>query len=113
LKALTKEEIYRILTEPENNLIKQTKALLSTENIQIEITEDAIKEISNFCHEINSYIENIGARRLNTVIEKIIHDISFEACDYEEGTKIIIDTDMVKKKLEPLMKHIDLSKYVL
>jgi len=112
LKALTKEDFVRILTEPKNALIKQYKALLATEGVEIEFTEDAIQEIATIAEEINEKMENIGARRLHTILEKIMEDISFEAPDLK-GQKIIIDKQLVRNKLENVIANEDLTKYIL
>lgn len=112
LKPLTKVEFTRILTEPESSLIKQYTALLKTENIDLEFTSDAIDEISDIAEHLNAEIENIGARRLHTLIEKLLEDISFTA-DSRKDEKIIIDAKYVNDQLSSIKKNIDLSKYIL
>jgi len=109
---LTKEDFIRILKEPENALVKQYKALLSTEDIEIEFTDDAIEEIAEIAEKVNMELENIGARRLHTVMEKVMEDIAFEAPDIPEK-RIVIDRGYVRKKLEGLLKNKDLSRYIL
>ncbi len=112
LEPLTKEDFIRILKEPENALIKQYKALMFTEGIEVEFTEDAIEEIAEIAERVNQELENIGARRLHTVMEKVMEDIAFEAPDIPEK-KIVISRDYVKRKLEGLLKDQDLKKYIL
>jgi len=112
LDALTSDDFKRILKEPDNSLIKQYKALLKTENVDLEFTEDGIDTIANLATEVNSTVENIGARRLHTIIEKVLDDISFTATD-KSGEKIIINSEYVKKNLGELVKDTDLSKFIL
>ncbi len=112
LKSLTKEDFVRILTEPENALTKQYIELLKTEGVEIEFTEDAIEEIARISEEINNRTENIGARRLHTVMERLLEDISFNAPEME-GQHIIIDGKFVKAKLEGIIKDEELSRYIL
>ncbi|GAB4337743.1 MAG: ATP-dependent protease ATPase subunit HslU [Calditrichia bacterium] len=112
LNSLSTEDFIRILTEPENALIKQYKALLSTEGIELEFTEDAIKEIAETASFVNSKAENIGARRLHTIMSTILEDLLFEASDRQEK-KVVIDGEFVKKKLENIIEDEDLRKYIL
>jgi len=112
LDALTSNDFIRILKEPDNSLIKQYKALLKTENVDLEFTEDGIDTIANLATEVNSSVENIGARRLHTIIEKVLDEISFTATD-RGGEKISINSDYVKKNLGELVKDTDLSKFIL
>ncbi len=112
LKPLTKEDFKRILVEPENALTKQYIELLKTEEVYLEFTDDAIEEIARIAEEINTKTENIGARRLHTVMEKLLEDISFNAPDMK-GQTIIIDAKFVKAKLENLVKDEELSRYIL
>ena len=112
LEALTSEDFKRILKEPDNSLIKQYKALLRTENVDLEFSEDGINTIANLATEVNSSVENIGARRLHTIIEKVLDEISFTATD-RSGEKLIIDSNYVKKNLGELVKDTDLSKFIL
>jgi len=111
LTALTESDMYKILTEPEMNLIKQQQELLKTEGIDLQFTESAVRKIAKTAAEVNHTVENIGARRLHTVIEKILEDASFN-CDTVTGTLEINDDD-VEKKLKPLLEKTDLSKFVL
>ncbi len=112
LKPLTKDDFKRILVEPENALTKQYIELLKTEDVHLEFTEDAIEEIARIAEEINNRTENIGARRLHTVMEKLLEDISFNAPDMR-GQTIIIDAKFVKAKLESVAKDEELSRYIL
>ena len=112
LDALTSNDFKRILKEPDNSLIKQYKALLKTENVDLEFPDDGIDTIANLATEVNSSVENIGARRLHTIIEKVLDEISFTATD-RGGEKIIINSDYVKKNLGELVKDTDLSKFIL
>ena len=112
LNALTSEDFVRILEEPDNSLIKQYTALLETEKVTLEFTKDGIKTIAKLATEINSTIENIGARRLYTIIEKVLDEISFTATD-RSGEKIVINENYVKKSLGELAKDTDLSKFIL
>jgi len=112
LDALTSEDFKRILKEPDNSLIKQYKALLKTENVDLEFSEDGIETIANLATEVNSSVENIGARRLHTIIERILDEISFTATD-RSGEKIVIDSEYVKENLGQLVKDNDLSKFIL
>jgi len=112
LEALTSNDFKRILKEPDFSLIKQYVALLETENVELEFSEDGIDAIANMASEVNATVENIGARRLHTIIERILDDISFTATD-RAGEKIIINSDYVKKNLDELVKDTDLSKFIL
>tara|TARA_B100000029_G_scaffold14893_1_gene15393 strand:- start:4140 stop:5519 length:1380 start_codon:yes stop_codon:yes gene_type:complete len=112
LSALTSDDFKRILQEPDNSLIKQYKALLETEKVNLEFTKDGIDTIAKLATEINSSVENIGARRLHTIIERVLDEISFTATD-RGGEKIIIDKDYVTKNLGELAKDTDLSKFIL
>ena len=112
LDALTSDDFKKILKEPDNSLIKQYIALLKTENVDLEFSEDGIDTIANIATEVNATIENIGARRLHTIIEKILDEISFTATD-RSGEKIIIDKAYVEKNIGELVKDTDLSKFIL
>jgi len=113
LKPLTEEDFYRILTVPKTNLIRQQVALLKTDGLELEFSDGAIREIARVAFEANRTLENIGARRLNTVIQRIMDEYSFTAADQPTGTKIVIDAQYVREKIKPLMQNTDLSKYVL
>jgi ATP-dependent HslUV protease ATP-binding subunit HslU len=112
LRALTEDDFVRILTETENCLIKQYKALIGTEGVDLNFTDAAIHEIARIAFEVNETVENIGARRLLTVMEKLLDDISYTASD-RSGEKITIDAEDVKKHVSELAKNTDLSKFIL
>lgn len=112
LKALTTEDFKRILTEPESNLITQYKALMQTEYVTLEFSQEAIETLAHIAADLNQRIENIGARRLHTVLEKVLDEISFSATDRANET-VTIDGVFVKKQLEELSKNTDLSKFIL
>ena len=112
LDALNSEDFKRILKEPDNSLIKQYKALLKTENVDLEFSEDGVDMIANLAYEVNSKVENIGARRLHTIIERVLDEISFTATD-RSGEKINIDANYVKNNLGDIVKDTDLSKFIL
>ena len=112
LNALKEEDFIRILKEPDNSLIKQYKELLKTENVNLEFTNDGIDRLAKISAEVNASVENIGARRLHTIIEKVLDDISFNATD-RAGETIIIDQDYVQNNLGNLVKDTDLSKFIL
>ncbi len=112
LSALNEKDFIRILKEPDNSLIKQYKALLKTENVDLEFKDDGIEMLAKISTEVNSSIENIGARRLHTIIEKVLDDISFNATD-KAGETIIVDKEFVQKNLGDLVKDTDLSKFIL
>ena len=112
LKALTRDDLVRILKEPESSLIKQYIALLDVEDVTLTFTDDAIEEIADLAAEINQGVENIGARRLHTVLEKLLEEISFDASE-RSGDNIIINAEMVASKLSDLVKNSDLRKFIL
>ena len=112
LEALTSDDFKKILKEPDNSLIKQYIALLKTENVELEFSEDGIEAIAKIATEVNSTIENIGARRLHTIIEKVLDDISFTATD-RGGEKIIINKEYIEKNIGELARDTDLSKFIL
>ena len=112
LDALKEEDFKRILKEPDNSLIKQYKELLNTENVNLVFTDDGINMLAKISAEVNSSVENIGARRLHTIIEKVLDDISFNATD-RAGETITIDANYVQDNLGNLVKDTDLSKFIL
>jgi len=112
LSALTQEDFKRILTEPEASLIKQYVALIGTEDVTLEFDDGAIDEIATQAAEINQNVENIGARRLHTVLERLLEEISFTATD-RSGEEIVITREMVKESVGELAKDTDLSKFIL
>jgi|Deesub1362B_J571_1020462.scaffolds.fasta_scaffold00125_14 ATP-dependent HslUV protease ATP-binding subunit HslU len=112
LDPLGKEEFVRILTEPDNALIKQYTELLATEGVEVIFKEDAIDEIASIAAFVNERTENIGARRLHTVLERLLEDISFEAPE-RRGERVVIDREYVRQKLSDIVKDEDLSRYIL
>lgn len=112
LRALNKDDFQRILTEPKASLIKQYVALMKTEGLELEFTEDAIEALASIAVEVNSNVENIGARRLMTVMERVLDEISFSATD-KEGETLKIDAAYVQKHIGDLAKNTDLSKFIL
>ncbi len=112
LKALTRDDFARILREPENSLVKQYKALLATEQVTLDFAEDGIDALADTAAEINQSVENIGARRLHTVLEKVLEEISFTATD-KAGSTLTIDRGYVSSKVGELAKNADLSRFIL
>ena len=112
LRGLTQEDFVRILTEPQASLIRQYKALMATENVTLDFTDDGIDAIARISAQINANIENIGARRLHTVMERLLDDISFSATD-KDGEVVIIDQDYVQNHVGQLAENEDLSKFIL
>ncbi|WP_371396551.1 ATP-dependent protease ATPase subunit HslU [Fretibacter rubidus] len=112
LRALTEADFVRILTEPKASLIKQYKALMETEGVTLDFTDDGVAEIARVAAEVNAKVENIGARRLQTVLERLLDDISFSATE-RSGETVTIDGDYVKKNVSELAKDQDLSKFIL
>ncbi|AOF89110.1 ATP-dependent protease ATPase subunit HslU [Sinorhizobium sp. RAC02] len=112
LKALTKQDFRRILTETEASLIRQYKALMLTESVDLDFTEDALDALADVAVQLNSSVENIGARRLQTVMERVLDEISFEAPD-KPGNTLVIDAEYVRKHVGALAANTDLSRYIL
>jgi ATP-dependent HslUV protease ATP-binding subunit HslU len=112
LQNLTEETFLKILTVPENALTKQHKALLETEGVEIEFTDDAVAEIAHMAYLMNETTENIGARRLHTILEKLLEDISFSLPDPEKD-KIVIDQEYVKEKFIEKIQEEDLEKFII
>lgn len=112
LKALTQDDFRRILTEPEASLIKQYTALLATEGVSLQVTDDGVAALARFAAEINSTVENIGARRLQTVMERVLDEVSFTAPD-RSGQTVVLDAAYVEKNLGDLARNADLSKFIL
>ena len=113
LKALDRDDFRRILVEPEASLIKQYKALLATEGITLEFDDASIDELALLAEEINAAIENIGARRLHTILERLLEEISFTASDRPEGTRVAIDRAYVRERVGALAQNADLSRFIL
>jgi ATP-dependent HslUV protease ATP-binding subunit HslU len=112
LKALSREDLRRILTEPEASLIKQYVALMATEGLTLSFTDDSIDALADAAVQVNSTVENIGARRLQTVMERVLDEISFDASD-RGGTAVTIDAAYVNTRIGDLAKNADLSKFIL
>lgn len=113
LNSLNEEDFYKILTQPENALIKQYVALLQTEGVELNFKEDSIREIAKIAAEVNEQVENIGARRLHTIITTLLEDILFNVPDKQKKSKIEIDKKLVNEKLSKIVKNRDLSRYIL
>ena len=112
LQALAEEDLVRILTEPRSALVMQYRALLGTEGVELEFTDDAVREIARLAAQVNDQTENIGARRLATVLETVLDEVSFEA----GGTspfEVTVDAAYVRRRLDPVMKNQDLSRFIL
>ncbi|MDV2503368.1 MAG: AAA family ATPase, partial [bacterium] len=112
LGSLHKAEFIRILTEPANALTKQYTALMETEGVEVTITEDAVETIADLAELVNTRTEDIGARRLHTIMERLFEDVSFEAPE-RRGEAVLIDATYVRNKLEAIIKDEDLSRYIL
>jgi ATP-dependent HslUV protease ATP-binding subunit HslU len=112
LKALTRDDLRRILTEPEANLIRQHQALLATEGVSLSFTDAALDALADAAEAVNGAVENIGARRLQTVLEKVVEDISFTAAD-RSGDAVVIDAEDVRRLVGDLAKNADLSRFIL
>jgi ATP-dependent HslUV protease ATP-binding subunit HslU len=113
LKGLDRADLCRILTEPQASLITQYKALLKTEGVELDFRPDGVEEIACLAEQINSTIENIGARRLHTILERLLEEISFSASDQPAGTELVIDAAYVQEKVGGLAKDHDLSRFIL
>ena len=112
LRALTKDDFRRILTEPDNSLIKQYAALMTAEDVTLTFSEDGVDAIAELSAEINTSVENIGARRLHTVMERILDDLSYAASD-KGGDAVEVDRAYVDNEIGDLARNVDLSRYVL
>ncbi|MEM6585550.1 MAG: HslU--HslV peptidase ATPase subunit, partial [Pseudomonadota bacterium] len=112
LRALTEEDFVRILSETRANLVEQYRALIGTEKVELDITPDAVAEVAKIAAQVNESVENIGARRLQTVMEKLLEEISFEAEEHADQT-VTIDAAYVQERLANLAGNTDLSKYIL
>jgi len=112
LSALTRNDFVRILTEPKNALVKQYQELLKTEDLTLEFTKEAIEEMAILAEEVNERAENIGARRLHTIMEKLLEEISFNAPEMG-GVAITVSPEMVRERLSEIVKSDDLSRYIL
>jgi len=112
LQSLTMDDFVRILTEPKSSLVKQYVALLETEGVKLEFSKDALDEIARFAFRVNEGTENIGARRLHTIMERVLDQISFDAPD-KKGEQVKIDAPYVREMLADIVKDQDLSRYIL
>jgi len=112
LQALGKEDFVRILREPRNALLKQYRALLGTEGLEVAFSDDAIDELAGIADRVNQQTENIGARRLYTILERLLDDLSFRASELEEN-KVTIDRDYVTERLEDIVSSEDITRYIL
>jgi ATP-dependent HslUV protease ATP-binding subunit HslU len=112
LDPLTREDFVRILTEPKNALLMQYVALLETEGVKLAFAPEAVEEIARIAALVNERTENIGARRLHTVVERLLEDLSFDAPGLD-GRKVDVDASYVKEKLDAIVKDEDLSRYIL
>jgi ATP-dependent HslUV protease ATP-binding subunit HslU len=113
LNSLNEEDFYKILTQPENALIKQYSALLETEGVKLTFKDTSIKEIARVAAEVNEQVENIGARRLHTILTILLEDILFDIPDKNKRKSIDIDKELVNSKLSKIVKNRDLSRYIL
>jgi ATP-dependent HslUV protease ATP-binding subunit HslU len=112
LQSLTMEDFVRILTEPKSSLVKQYTALLETEGVKLEFTKEALEEVAHFAFRVNESTENIGARRLHTIMERVLDELSFDAPE-KKGQQITVDAEYVRKMLTDIVKDQDLSRYIL
>ena len=113
LKGLTEDDLYRILTEPVANLVRQQIDMIGTEGVSLTFDDDAIREIARMAAQLNKSVENIGARRLHTVMERIMEELSFQAAEMDKGSEIKVDKALVERRLAEVVKKTDISKYIL
>merc|ERR1712238_145402 len=113
LNGLTEEDLYKILTEPVANLLRQQTALIATEGVVLRFEEEAIVEIARMAALLNKTVENIGARRLHTVIERIMENLSFEAAELEDQTEMTVSKELIEERLSDVLVSSDLSRYIL
>mmetsp|Transcript_22169 Transcript_22169/g.61607 ORF Transcript_22169/g.61607 Transcript_22169/m.61607 type:complete len:296 (+) Transcript_22169:71-958(+) len=113
LKGLTEDDLYRILTEPVANLVRQQIEMIGTEGVTLKFEDDAIREIARMAALLNKEVENIGARRLHTVVERIMEELSFQASDEDSGSVLTVDKELVEKRLADVKKKTDHSRYIL
>jgi ATP-dependent HslUV protease ATP-binding subunit HslU len=112
LQSLSEEDLYAILTEPQNALTKQSVALLATEGVELKFEDESLREMAHLATAVNASTEDIGARRLHTIIERVIEDISFDAPDHK-GEMIVIDASFVSERVGDVAADEDLSTYIL
>merc|ERR1711865_177956 len=113
LNGLTEEDLYKILTEPVANLLRQQTALIATEGVKLHFDDDAVREIARMAALLNKTVENIGARRLHTVIERIMENLSFEAAEVEDQTEMTVSKELIEERLSDVLVSSDLSRYIL
>mmetsp|Transcript_7100 Transcript_7100/g.11900 ORF Transcript_7100/g.11900 Transcript_7100/m.11900 type:complete len:487 (+) Transcript_7100:100-1560(+) len=113
LKGLTEDDLHRILTEPVNNLLKQQVELMKADNLALTFTDEAVREIARISSEVNRTVENIGARRLHTVVERVMEELSFDAADSAEGATFEITGEYVREKVSEYLKAADLARYII
>jgi len=113
LKGLTEDDLYRIMTEPVANLVQQQIAMIATEGVELKFDDDAIREIARMAALLNKEVENIGARRLHTVMERIMEELSFTASNHEQGTVLTVNKELVEGRLADVKKKTDHSRYIL
>jgi ATP-dependent HslUV protease ATP-binding subunit HslU len=113
LDPLTESDFVRILREPKNNLIRESQKLLETEGVELVFAEDAVETIAAVSWELNTYVQNTGARRLHTVFEKLLEDVNFNSPEMAKGTQVHIDAEFVTKTLKGMKEDMDLSKHVV
>ena len=113
LRSLTEDDFVKILTTPENALLKQYIALLETEGVKLEFTKNAIREVAKIATEVNEQVENIGARRLHTILTTLLDEILFDVPDKMPSDKVVINAELVTEKLDSIVKNRDLSKFIL
>ena len=113
LEALTRADFVRILTEPRGALVKQYTALLGAEDVQLSFTPGAVERIAEFAARVNEATENIGARRLHTIMERLLEEVSFAAADLARGTAVNVDRAYVREHVSGLAEDADLSKFIL
>ena len=112
LNDLTKEDFIRILTEPNNSLTRQYEAMLATENVKLKFTKDAVETLASYAHKVNQTTQNIGARRLYTILERLLEELSFEAPEMSDG-KVDINAAYVIQRLSDIAEDEDLSRFIL
>ena len=112
LEALGEDEFFRILTEPKNSLVRQYQALLNTEGVDAEFTEAGVRALAHVAFTANTRLENIGARRLHTVLESVLEEVSFKAPELK-GTTFEVTSELVQSRIEPILEDEDLSRYIL
>lgn len=113
LAGLTEDDLYKILTEPVANLLRQQRELIGAEGVELEFEDEAVREIARMAARLNKSVENIGARRLHTVLERIMEAISFDAAEMDEGSKVVVDKALVEERLKEVTMKADVSRYIL